>query len=440
MKTIMKKNHVVAIVMIAATLVFTVSCKKENLNEPASLSAANSQDMSRQTAFSPWQKRSSGVSAPHRGIIEMSTFGQATCYGLMYNESGEPPYQDVSITHNGGATWQVKSKHKLENNYLFGVAATSSNTVHVVGWNYVDGGGNVFRSSDGGASWKREAANAFTHPESFPNAIQFFNPKDGIMLGDPQDGYFENYITHDGGNSWKRVPSKRIPAPQKNEYGWTYTTDIYNNTIWTLTIKHDDDYNIVNARLFQSDDKGENWYVRNSSMPVTYGDVTMKFRNRSVGLIKNNGTLYRTTDGGTTWKEVNYSGTWFSFDFDNIPGLPGWWISTGGGYPTDDPRSIYGFGSSISYDDGNHWVTLDTTVNHTNADMTGPLHGYSGGITTGSGDDGVFVYSFLQSRLNSVVSAGNALTNNQKVNVPKPSGNVFLPGNKFAALRHHKYR
>jgi len=439
MKTIKKINYVVALVMITATLMFTASCKKENLSEPNNLSATN-EDAAKRSASSPWHKRSSGVSAPHRGIIEMSTYGQATCYGLMFDESGDPPYQDVSITHNGGATWRVKSIRKLENNYLFGVAATSSNTVHVSGWNYVDGGGNVFRSSDGGASWKREAANAYTHPESFPNVIQFFNPKDGVILGDPQDGYFENYITCDGGNNWRRVASKRIPPPKENEYGYTYATDIHNNTIWTLTIKQDNDFNILNARLFQSDDKGENWYVRNSSMPVNYGDVTMKFRNRSVGLIKNNGMLYRTTDGGTTWKVVKYSGTWFSFDFDNVPGKPGWWISTGGGFPTDDPRSIYGFGSSITYDDGDHWITLDTTVNHTCVDMTSSTHGYSGGITTGSGDDGVFVYSSLDSRLNFIVSAGNAPANNQKVNVPKPSGNVFLPGNKFAALRHHKYR
>ena len=327
---------------------------------------------------------------------------------------------------------------ELENNYLYGVAATSPGIAHVIGYNYVNGGGNIVRTTDGGVSWNREGADAYTNPGSFANAIQFFNPKDGVILGDPQNGYFENYTTSDGGNNWKRVPSQNIPPPQENEFGTAYLTDTYNNTIWTVTLVPDADFNILNARLFQSDDKGETWYVRNSSLPLANFDGTMKFRNSSVGLFKNNGVLYRTTDGGTTWNVVNYSGTWFSFDFDNIPGLPGWWISTGGGYPTDDPRSVYGFGSSVSYDDGNHWVTLDTTVNHTNVDMTGPLHGYSGGITTGSGDDGVFVYSFLPSKLTSVVSAGSALTNNRKVNISKPSGKSFLPGNKFTALRHHK--
>ncbi|MEO8764909.1 MAG: hypothetical protein ABI416_11505 [Ginsengibacter sp.] len=440
MRRIKKASYAFVIVMMAATLPFIVSCKKETFKEPntsvEAIGLSDNKSIFNPFGFSPWHKRSSGVSVPHRGIIEMSTFGQATSYGLMYDESGEPPYQDVSITHNGGITWQVHSITELENNYLYGVAATSPGIAHVIGYNYVNGGGNIVRTSDGGASWKREGANAYSDPASFPDAIEFFNPRDGVIFGDVLNGYFEIYTTNNGGNSWKRVPSKSIPAPLNSEYGSAYLTDTYNNTIWAVTIQSDADYNILNARLFQSDDKGEHWYVKNSSLPLNNYDGTMKFRNHSVGLFKNNGVLYRTRDGGTTWNEVNYSGTWFAFDFDNIPGLPGWWISTGGGYPSDDPRSSFGFGSSISYDEGNHWITLDTAVNHTNVDMTGPLHGYTGSITTGSGDDGVFVYSFLQSRMSSIVSSVNSLTPHMKVNVPKASKNIFLPGNKFAFLQH----
>jgi hypothetical protein len=77
MKTLNKINHGVALAMIAATLMFTLSCKKENLNEPASISAVDQNEL-KKSSFSPWHKRSSGVSAPHRGIIEMSTFSQIT--------------------------------------------------------------------------------------------------------------------------------------------------------------------------------------------------------------------------------------------------------------------------------------------------------------------------------------------------------------------------
>ena len=437
MKTIKKTNQVVALVMIAA-IIFTHSCKKESLNESAGLSAADNQNVSKKTVSSPWHKMSSGVSAPHRGIIEMSTFSQTTCYGVMYDDSGNPPYQDISITHNGGATWQVQSIAGLENNYLLGVAATSSKIVHVFGYNYVSGGGTVFRSTDGGATWQREAANAYNDPASFPDDIKFFDSKNGVMFGDPQDGYFEIYTTSDGGDSWKRVPSNKVPVPLPNEYGVTYHTDTYKNTYWVITSTLDSNFNPVSSRLLQSDDKGLSWYVKNPYLTFNGWDGTIKFRNESVGLYKNNAILYRTTNGGTTWNVVNYSGTWFSFDFDNIPGKPGWWISTGGGTP-GNVNSAYGFGSSISYDEGDHWSTLDT-LNHTCVDMTNPVHGYSGGITSASGDDGVFIYSFPHAGPNSVVSAGNAFVNNQKVNVSKLSGNAFLPGNKSAVLRHHKYR
>lgn len=59
---------------------------------------------------------------------------------------------------------------------------------------------------------------------------------------------------------------------------------------------------------------------------------------------------------------------------------------------------LRGIGSSISYDDGDHWTILDT-LNHTCVDMTSPVHGYSGGITTGSGNDGVFIYQPLHAHL-----------------------------------------
>jgi hypothetical protein len=53
---------------------------------------------------------------------------------------------------------------------------------------------------------------------------------------------------------------------------------------------------------------------------------------------------------------------------------------------------------SISYDDGNNWLTLDK-FNRTCVEMISPVHGYSGGFTTGKGNNGVFVYQPLQGHL-----------------------------------------
>ena len=336
---------------------------------------------------------SSGVSAPQRGIIEMSEPpDQNTCYGIIYDANNYygDPLHDITITHDGGKSWHSQTIAGLDNNWLLGVAASTERIVHVFGYNFVNGGGNVFRSTDGGNTWQREAANAFTDAVSFPDNIRFFNPQDGVIFGDPENGYYEIYTTHDGGNSWSRVPSNKIPAPLPGEFGGSFLADTYGNTMWAMAIPPTQTSSTT-ARLLQSDDKGLSWYVRSTSLPFTAFEGSIKFRNRFAGLYKNNGILYRTTDGGATWNKVNYSGTWFSYDFDNVPGRDGWWISTGGdmNQPTG---SVKGIGSSISYDDGNHWITLDTAVNHTCVDITSPTHGYSGGITTENGNDGVFVF------------------------------------------------
>lgn len=377
MKTTKTISHSIFLLIIPVTLIIISSCKKPPVEPLFS---------------SPWTLKSSDIVDPQRGIIEMSEPDQTTCYALVMESSSYIPSNDLTITHDGGETWRSQTIAALEDHYPWGVAATDASTVHVVGWNFKKGGGNVFRSTDGGINWKREGANTYTDAASFPDAIKFFDPQNGLMFGDPQNGYYEIYTTSDGGNNWSRVPATNIPAPLPNEYGIPYNTDIYKNTVWTLTTVLDNTGNVVAGRLLQSDDKGLTWYVRTPSMPVSRGDCSLKFRSKLVGLFKNNQLLYRTTDGGSTWKKVNYSGKWFSFDLDNIPGLEGAWMSTGGDLPGENVNG--GKGSSISYNDGNTWIILDT-LNHTCVDMTSPIHGYSGGFTTGKGNDGVFVYSPL---------------------------------------------
>ncbi len=365
-----------------------------------------------------WLVRSSGFPAANTGIIQLSAPDQLNCYGIGYDavNFGGDLLDELTITHDGGMTWKAQSPACLNNQFIAGVSASSGEVVHIMGWDYINGGGNVFRSHDGGNTWSREAANAFTDPASFPDDIAFLNANDGVMFGDPESGYFEVYTTHDGGNTWNRVSSANLPTPLAGETGNTFFMEHLDNTLWTVTI---------DGRLLQSDNKGETWYVRNPGLTLVGNDGVIRFRNHSVGLYKNNGILYRTTDGGTTFTPVNYHGTFYSFDMNKVPGLPGVWVSTGGDSALA-PNALHGYGSSVSFDDGNHWFTIDNGVNHTCVVMTSAIHGYSGGITSGSNNDGVFVYN-LRSLFDFRTADETSLTlNENKVIVyPNPSNSSF---------------
>ncbi|MCY7410703.1 MAG: hypothetical protein LH473_10545, partial [Chitinophagales bacterium] len=372
-----------------------------------------------QIAQAQWKEKSSGLTAG-KIIFEMSASGRNNCYGNVYDPNIGFFSNQLAVTNDAGATWHEVTIDSLVNNYIVDVAASTGKVVHALGWNYLTGGGNVFKSKDGGATWKREATKAFTDPASFPDNIAFFNADDGLMFGDPVDGVFEIYTTHDRGSHWHKVPSANIPAPLENEYSSNNYMEIVGNSAWSITYVSNDGYTPTSTRLLQSDDMGETWYVRNSSLPIAETFLaTAKFRDQSTGILQNNGKIYRTTDGGSTFDQVNYSGTCFTYDIDFIKDVPGCWISAGGVFGTLA-------GSSVSYDDGDTWTLLDTNVHHSQIEMVNKHRGFTGGEATGS-NDGAFVYAGAGFKIENQVVLCDQIEFNIFPNPPSESFHFYLP-------------
>jgi len=170
---------------------------------------------SSQITKAQWTQVSSGL-GDQRGIIEMTAPNLRTCYATVYDRTSTIYPIQMTMTHDGGKTWHSQKLDSLKKNFVVDIVASSSRVVHVVGWNYAKGGGNMFRSIDGGQTWQREGANTYTDPASFPDDMFFFNANDGVVFGDALNGFFEIYTTNDGGSHWNQVSSDKIPAPLPN--------------------------------------------------------------------------------------------------------------------------------------------------------------------------------------------------------------------------------
>ncbi|MBL8748441.1 MAG: oxidoreductase [Planctomycetes bacterium] len=72
----------------------------------------------------------------------------------------------------------------------------------------------VLRTLDGGRSWTVVLEDP--RPAAFFDAMAFAG-SEGVLVGDPVDGTFCVWRSHDAGRTWLPVPSGRLPAPVAGE-------------------------------------------------------------------------------------------------------------------------------------------------------------------------------------------------------------------------------
>ena len=150
------------------------------------------------------------------------------------------------------------------------------------------------------------------HEKVFYDSMQFWNDKEGIAIGDPIEGSFSVITTRDGGVSWQKTPSDRLPHLEDGEAAFAASNTnivIKGNAIWLVS-------GGKKARVFHSSDKGKSWSVVET--PIVQGKqmtgiFTADFYNSSVGFIsggnyealnQNFDNKAVTHDGGKTWKLV----------------------------------------------------------------------------------------------------------------------------------------
>ncbi len=343
-----------------------------------------------------WQNVSTSFSTVSSGVSEIS-------YAIDPNTIWVSAYDGVTVANNvqkwaktsdNGATWTSGTINVGNANLGIGdmSAIDASNCYVLINPTATSGTalGGVWKTSDGGVSWVKQSTASYNAATSFPNIVHFFNENDGVTMGDPAGGYFEIYTTSNGGTNWTRVASSNIPLPlNTDEFGYTGKREVRGNTIWFGTSV---------GRVYRSTDKGLTWTVGDVT-PVpdfggaitsgTSGDVMFRDDNNGL-LMDNNYGLWDTTDGGTTWNSVAYSGDYRTSQMAYVPGTPNTYVVTGNDI-TNDLR-----GTSFTEDGGLNWINindLEPTPPNTGGsiDFYDCTHGIIGGFTTSSTVGGAYM-------------------------------------------------
>jgi photosystem II stability/assembly factor-like uncharacterized protein len=146
----------------------------------------------------------------------------------------------------------------------------------------------------------------------FYDSMDFWNDKEGLVVGDSVDGCISILITRDGGESWKKLDCSIFNKRLSNE-GFFAASDtnisIVGNRAWIAS-------GGINSRIYYSEDIGKSWKIIET--PIIQGESTkgifsIDFYDNKNGFaiggdytkpLENISNKIITNDSGKTWKTI----------------------------------------------------------------------------------------------------------------------------------------
>ncbi|WP_428228602.1 oxidoreductase [Flavobacterium sp.] len=190
----------------------------------------------------------------------------------------------------------------------------------------------------------------------FYDSMQFWNDKEGIAIGDPTEDTFSIIVTRDGGETWTKLLSDKLPTNAEGEAAFAASNS-------NIVIKGNDTWLVSGgkkARVFYSPDKAKTWKVIET--PVVQGKAmtgifTADFYDAKHGFVAggdyelpnhNSDNKAVTNDGGKTWELIGQNqGFGYASCVQYVPGGNGKeLVCVGSG------------GLQYSTDSGSSWIQL----------------------------------------------------------------------------------
>ena len=295
-------------------------------------------------AASAWRVESSGTTAELRGLAVVS---ETVAWA-----SGA---KGTVLRTIDGAHWQViqvADADKLDFRDIHAIDAKSA-LVMSAG---PGAASRIYRTDDGGTSWRLLATNQFE--KGFWDAMAFWDADNGVLFGDPVDGRFQIYVTANGGATWRQSEGKGLGALE-NEGAFaasgTCLSVAGTRDAWIVT------GGAQSSRVFHSTDRGASWQAAALPIPAgaaARGAFSVGFANPRIGVAAGgdykqpalaaiNGA--RSEDGGATWTPAAILPAGYMSVVVPVPGAPASFAAAGLA------------GSGYSLDAGKSWTALDGT-------------------------------------------------------------------------------
>jgi len=306
--------------------------------------------------WSPWANQATGLPEGYY-VSSLHAVDDNVVWGLALNDRILSHY--VVHTTNGGATWTCgtisPASDELCVTGIFGVSAVKA---------WVSMGkltdipakpsGGLFCTTDGGVTWKKDTTALIGYGGS-GNFIYFFDADNGLVVGNPADGYFEIYTTSNGGTSWSRAPKANIPSPLGVEFGVPGEFSAAANCLWFPTFT----YPGSQARYIRTTNKGLTWSANvfpNRSSKQVY--TILEFQNDSIGLGQGSPDgVMKTRDGGLTWTLIPNTSWLLLQNLESVPTAPGMYVGTSPFNAQSSPER-YIWGTVATTDGGSTWTRI----------------------------------------------------------------------------------
>jgi photosystem II stability/assembly factor-like uncharacterized protein len=256
-----------------------------------------------------WKAANSGLpSSASVASLAINPTTPTTLYAAgSYQDSNSTDFALVYKSTNGGTSWTALKNSGLPSKYAFvtslAIDPTTPTTLYAgTDASYPDGVYGVYKSTDGGESWK--AVN-FGLPSSANIASLAINSKTPTTLyaaGSYQDSNWNNcallYMSTNGGTSWTEVNSG-IPSSATNADSLAINPRTP-TTLYAVTSYNDSEGNFVSGGVYMSNNGGTNWTEVNSGLPSSAGVTCLAINPKTPATIYagTDSGVYETTNGG----------------------------------------------------------------------------------------------------------------------------------------------